>query len=97
MEDKMKKMTKDIIVVPSRKYLPQVQTALKNSKRAEKLMPSLRPLAAEYGMSRLSRASGVDRAHLYTLLSSEGDPRLTTLSAILDTLGFKLDISLKKK
>jgi probable addiction module antidote protein len=93
----MKKITKEDMPIPTRKYLPGVQIALRSSKRAEKLMPALRPIASEFGMSKLSRTSGVDRAHLYTLLSLKGDPRLTTLTAILDALGFKLEISAKKR
>ncbi|WP_119343982.1 addiction module antidote protein [Facilibium subflavum] len=48
---------------------------------------------AQGGIGCLSRKTGLDRAHLYRVLSSKGNPRFLTLGNILKALGFKLSIS----
>jgi probable addiction module antidote protein len=48
------------------------------------------------GMSQLSKDTGLNREGLYTMLSKSGNPELGSLTAILDALGLKLTVELKK-
>ncbi|WP_420810615.1 DNA-binding protein [Fastidiosibacter lacustris] len=46
------------------------------------------------GWNRLFiKKTGLDRAHLYRVLSSKGNPRFLTLGNILKALGFKLSVN----
>jgi len=47
-------------------------------------------VARARGMTQLSKDSGVTRESLYRALSSEGDPRLSTLTSVLSALGICL-------
>ena len=47
-------------------------------------------VARARGMTQLSKDSGVTRESLYRALSSEGDPRLSTLTSVLSALGIGL-------
>lgn len=48
---------------------------------------------AQGGIGMLSKKTGLDRTHLYRVLSSKGNPRFLTLGNILKALGFRLSIS----
>ncbi|WP_440682682.1 addiction module antidote protein [Cysteiniphilum halobium] len=48
---------------------------------------------AQGGIGHLSKKTGLDRAHLYRVLSSKGNPRFITLGNILKALGFKLSVN----
>lgn len=47
-------------------------------------------VARARGMSKVSKDSGVTREALYRALSSDGDPRLSTLTSVLTALGIGL-------
>lgn len=47
-------------------------------------------VAAQGGMSRAARLSGLNRESLYRQLSRRGNPRLASLNAVLMSLGLKL-------
>ena len=47
---------------------------------------------AQGGIGHLSKRTGLDRAHLYRVLSSKGNLRFLTLDNILKALGFKLSV-----
>jgi probable addiction module antidote protein len=47
-------------------------------------------VARARGMTEVAREAGVTREALYKALSSEGDPRLTTLLGVAKALGVKL-------
>lgn len=51
--------------------------------------------ANQVNMSELSRTLDMDRRNLYRVLSGEGNPTWTTLSGILDALGFQLSVQIK--
>ena len=46
-----------------------------------------RVIEARGGMAAVSRATGLARPNLYRTLSAEGDPKLSTVLAILSALG----------
>jgi len=58
----------------------------------EHLKTVLRAIAESEGMTALAERSGITRAGLYRALSDEGDPKFSTLTAILDALGLRLTV-----
>lgn len=58
----------------------------------EHLTSILRAIADSEGMTALAERSGLTRAGLYRALSDEGDPKLSTLTAILEALGLRLSV-----
>lgn len=49
-------------------------------------------IARAYGMTRLSRDTGLGRESLYKALSGEGNPSFSTVVKVMDALGFRLSI-----
>jgi probable addiction module antidote protein len=64
-----------------------------------RLVPiALRTVAeAVGGMAALATRTGLSRETLYRTLSPKGNPRLDTLSAILDAFGLRLAVAPKSK
>lgn len=59
----------------------------------EAFMLALKHLVkAQGGFTRTSRRSGVNRQNLYRTMTTDGNPKLNTLSAILHSLGYTLAI-----
>jgi len=58
----------------------------------EHLTSILRAIADSEGMAALAERSGLTRAGLYRALSEDGDPKLSTLTAILEALGLRLSV-----
>lgn len=52
---------------------------------------------AQGGISTLANKTGLGRETLYKTLSKKGNPKLTTLTALISALGFDLKISLQSK
>ena len=48
--------------------------------------------AARGGLGELARQTDLNRAHIYKALSTDGNPRLSTMEKILNSLGFRLSI-----
>lgn len=55
-------------------------------------LAALRTVAEAKGMAKVAKAAGVPRESLYRALSSGGNPRLSTLHAILKAAGLKLAV-----
>lgn len=49
-------------------------------------------IARAKGMSQIARDTGVTRAGLYKALSVDGDPRLTTLLGVFNSLGLVVSV-----
>lgn len=47
------------------------------------------------GMTRLSKATSLTREALYRSLSQKGNPRLDTLTKVLDAFGLRIGVSVK--
>jgi probable addiction module antidote protein len=63
----------------------------------ETFLLALRDVAeAQKGMGKVASEAKVNRENLYRMLSEEGNPRLSSLCAVLDALGFFIDIGLKE-
>lgn len=48
------------------------------------------------GMSRLARESHLNRENLYRMLAEKGNPELGSLCALLDALGLRLSVEMKR-
>jgi len=54
---------------------------------------ALRQVANARGMSRLAREADLNRESLYRMLSAPGNPRLSSLTALLQPLGLRLAVT----
>ena len=55
-------------------------------------LAALRTVAEAQGMAKVAKAAGVPRESLYRALSSNGNPRYSTLHAILRAAGLKFAV-----
>ena len=55
-------------------------------------LAALRTVAEAQGMAKVAKAAGVPRESLYRALSSTGNPRFSTLHAILRATGLKFAV-----
>ena len=61
----------------------------------EVFLLALRDVVEANGISKTAHKAGLNRENLYRILSGNGNPQLSSLSAILETLGLRLAISPK--
>jgi probable addiction module antidote protein len=73
-----------------------LKAALEESDMPEVFLLALRNVAEAHGISRVAQAANLNRENLYKMLSKRGNPRLESLYAILDAMGFSLSIETKK-
>jgi len=97
--------------VPKRtkKYEESLMDALKNPKEAtaylnahleddeETFLLALRDVARAYGFGEIASQTSLGRESLYKTLSKNGNPRLSTLRALLSTMGLKLSVQKSDK
>ncbi len=57
---------------------------------------ALRDVAGAHGLTRLSRETSLNRENMYRILSEEGNPQLSSLKALLDSLGLRLAVKPKR-
>lgn len=55
-------------------------------------LAALRTVAEAQGMAKVAKAAGVPRESLYRALSADGNPRFSTLQAILKAAGFRISV-----
>ncbi|MBU6436801.1 MAG: putative addiction module antidote protein [Betaproteobacteria bacterium] len=72
-----------------------VQAALQDGDQAAYLLALRRVAEARGGMAQVAKAAGVSRESLYRTLSKGGNPRLTTLTAVLQASGLALSVHAK--
>lgn len=53
-------------------------------------LAALRQVAEAHGMAKVAEAAGIPRESIYRALGPRGNPRLSTLTAILKAAGMKL-------
>ena len=53
-------------------------------------------VAKAHGLTRLARETALNRENMYRILSEEGNPQLSSLKALLDSLELKLSIEPKR-
>ncbi len=61
------------------------------------LLAALRTVVEARGMARVAEAAGIPRESLYRALSQRGNPRLSTLFAIIKAAGFRIALSERKR
>jgi len=61
------------------------------------LLSALRTVAEAQGVARLATAAGIPRESLYRALSPKGNPRLSTLFAVLKAVGFRFSLEERKR
>jgi probable addiction module antidote protein len=59
---------------------------------AKVITNALGNIARAKGISQIAKDAGVTRAGLYKALSTDGDPRLTTLLGVFKSLGLAMSI-----
>lgn len=59
-------------------------------------LTALRNVAEARGMARIAQAAGIRRESLYRTLSPTGNPRLSTLRAVLKATGLRLSLQAQK-
>jgi len=70
-----------------------LQAALEDVEEPKVLLIALRQIAeARGGVAKVAKAAGIQRESLYRALSERGNPRLSTLSAVLKAVGLKLTV-----
>lgn len=70
-----------------------LKAALDDTDEPKVLLVVLRQLAeAQGGVAKIAKAAGVERESLYRALSPRGNPRLSTLTAVLKAVGLKLSV-----
>jgi len=74
-----------------------LQAALEDGESKIFLLALRNVAVALGGVGALSKKAKLNRETLYRTLSEQGNPELTTLSAILKALGFEIMIKPKKK
>lgn len=57
---------------------------------------ALRDVAAAHGLAHVARESSLNRENMYRILSSDGNPQLASLGALLDSLGLRLTVEPKQ-
>lgn len=53
---------------------------------------ALRDVADAHGLMRLARETSLNRENMYRILSENGNPQLSSLKALLDSLGLRLAV-----
>ena len=56
----------------------------------EGFLMALRAVAEAHGITNIARQTGLGRESLYKSLSANGNPRLSTLRALLDAIGVRM-------
>jgi probable addiction module antidote protein len=96
MKSKKTSITNDEAIVQELRDDPTfaaeyLSAAAKDSENPAVLLMALRHLAeARGGMARVAKKAGVERESLYRTLSGKGNPRLSTLTAVLRALGMTI-------
>lgn len=73
-----------------------LKAALEEDDVPEVFLLALRHVAEARGMSRVARQARLNRENLYRILSREGNPEFNSLASILDALGLKFSVAVKK-
>lgn len=75
----------------ARAYLEAALEEYEETRETAPLLLALKDVAkAQGGVGALSRRAGLNREHLYRVLSSKSQPRLDKMLAIVSALGFRI-------
>lgn len=62
----------------------------------ELFLVALRTIAKAHGMAKLATETALKRENLYRMLSADGNPRLSSLCALLRALGLRLAVGTRE-
>jgi probable addiction module antidote protein len=81
----------------ARAYLEVALDEYEENGETDSLLLALRDVAqAQGGVGVLAERSGLNREHLYRVLSSKSNPKLDNLLAIISALGFRLRLDVQQ-
>lgn len=70
-----------------------LKAALEDSVEQKVLLIALRRITeARGGFAKVARAAGIERESLHRALSARGNPRLSTLVAVMQAIGLRLTV-----
>lgn len=69
-----------------------LKAALKDSDEPRVLLVALRHLAQAHGIAKVAKAARIERESLYRALSEKGNPRMSTLVAVIKVIGLRLTV-----
>jgi len=69
-----------------------LKAALEDTEEPAVLLIALRHLAQARGIAKVAKKAGIERESLYRALSPKGNPRLSTLLAVIRALGLSLTV-----
>lgn len=73
----------------------RLAAAIEETEDPRVLLLALRRLAeARGGFTKIAKAAGIERESLYRALSVRGNPRLSTLVAVIKAVGLKLTVEM---
>jgi probable addiction module antidote protein len=58
----------------------------------EVFLMALKDVADAKGISEIARTTNLNRENLYRILSTQGNPKLTSLNSVLHSIGLKLSV-----
>ena len=56
------------------------------------ILLAIRDIAKVRGVAEIAKKTGIQREHLYTMLSDHGNPTLESFSSIMGALGYELQV-----
>jgi len=62
----------------------------------EVFLLALRDVAEAHGLSAVAQESQLNRENLYRMLSRQGNPQLSSLSALLKSMGLRLSVQVEQ-
>jgi probable addiction module antidote protein len=74
-----------------------LRAAIEDTDEPKALLIALRHLAQAHGVAKVARAAKIERESLYRALSPRGNPRLSTLIAVVRALGLTLTVEPGRK
>lgn len=69
-----------------------LKAALEEDDEPRVLLIALRHLAQAQGISKVAKAAGIERESIYRALSPRGNPRMSTLFAVMKVIGVKFTV-----
>jgi probable addiction module antidote protein len=69
-----------------------LKAALEDTDEPRVILIALRHLAQARGVAKVAKAAGIERESLYRALSANGNPRFSTISAVMKAIGVKLTV-----
>jgi probable addiction module antidote protein len=70
-----------------------LKAALEDTEEPKVLLIALRQIAKAQGVAKVAKAAHIERESLYRALSQRGNPRLSTLQAVMKAMGLTLTVA----